>query len=135
MEKTLVLIKPDIVKRRLIGKIISVYEENGLVVKAMYQTNAKKEVLEKHYAEHLERDFYPKLETFMMSSPIVALCVAGKDAVSIVRKLNGATNPAKSEPNSIRYLYGENVTENSVHGSASIEEAEKELSIWFPDGV
>lgn len=131
MEKTLVIIKPDIVKRRLTGRIISIFEENGLVVEQMYQTMATKDVLMKHYEEHLDRDFYPKLEAFMMSEPVVVMCIAGNDAVSIVRKINGATNPAKSDPNTIRYLYGVNVTENSVHGSASVEEAKREIEIWF----
>lgn len=133
MEKTLVIIKPDIIKRRLTGKIISIYEENGLVIEKMYQTMAQKEVLQKHYEEHIERDFYPKLEAFMMSEPVVVMCVSGEDAVAIVRKINGATNPGKSEPNTIRYLYGVNVTENSVHGSASVEEAKREVEIWFKD--
>ena len=132
MEKTLVILKPDIIKRRLIGKILSVYEDNGLVIEKMYSCNADKEILDRHYEEHLERDFYPKLVQYMTSDRIVAI-VAGADAVQVVRFINGATNPEKADPNTIRYLYGVNVTENSVHGSASLKEAEKEILVWFPD--
>jgi len=135
MEKTLVLLKPDIVRRKLIGRILSIYEENGLIIEKMYICNAQKGILDKHYEEHINRDFYPKLVNYMTSDRIVAVLVAGEEAVQLVRDINGATNPEKAMPNTIRFLYGENITENSVHGSASLEEARKEVLIWFPEEI
>ena len=132
-QRSLVLIKPDGVKQNLIGKVISIYEENGLRIEAMYSTVPRREVLQEHYAEHVGRDFYEPLVNFMSSSEVVALIVAGENAVEIVREINGATNPAKARPCTIRYKYGTNVQKNVVHGSASIEEAHREIRIWFPE--
>jgi len=131
MENTLVLIKPNAVKRKLIGTIIKMYEENGLQIEDMYFTNASKEILAKHYEEHIARDFYPNLVEFMMSGKIVVLNISGEDAVNKVRLINGATNPKKANPCTIRYLYGEDVQKNAVHGSADIKDANRELKIWF----
>lgn len=133
MEKTLVLIKPDAVKKKLIGRIISIYEDNGLSILDSYMCVPTAAILAEHYSEHIERDFYPSLINFMSSSSVVVLLIGGQNAVNVVREINGATNPAKARPCSIRYLYGTSVQLNSVHGSASIEEAEKEVSIWFKD--
>ena len=131
MEKTLVLIKPDGIKKNIVGRIIAMYEENGLVVEGIYNRQCDEAILSKHYAEHLNRDFYPDLLKFMMSCPIVVLKLSGKDAVEKVRALNGATNPLKCRPGTIRYIYGESVQVNTVHGSANIEDAKRELEIWF----
>jgi nucleoside-diphosphate kinase len=131
MENTLVLIKPDAVTRNLIGKIIKMYEENHLKVENMYMRTLDEDILAKHYAEHVNRDFYPSLIEFMQETPVVVLNIAGEDAVNKVREINGATNPSKSRPGTIRYIYGESVQRNAVHGSANIEDAERELSIWF----
>lgn len=133
MEKTLVLIKPDAMEKKLIGKIISIYEDNGLSILDSYMCLPTEEILAKHYAEHLERDFYPELIEFMTSSKVMVLMVGGENAVSVVREINGATNPASARPCSIRYLYGTNVQLNCVHGSATVEEAEREIAIWFQD--
>lgn len=133
MEKTLVLIKPDAVKKKLIGKIISIYEDNGLSILDSYMCVPTPHVLAQHYSEHVERDFYPGLIEFMTSSSIVVLLISGQNAINVVREINGATNPAKARPCSIRYLYGDSVQLNSVHGSANPEEAEKEIAIWFKD--
>ncbi len=130
-EKSLVLIKPDAVKKKLIGRIIQMYEENGLIIEDMYMTEANLETLEKHYEEHTERDFFKPLLSFMTSGPICALLVSGSNAVKVIREINGATNPAKARPGTIRYLFGTSVQNNAVHGSANIEDAQKELKIWF----
>jgi len=130
-EKSLVLIKPDAVKKKLIGRIIQMYEENGLIIEDMYMTEANLETLEKHYEEHTERDFFKPLLSFMTSGPICALLVSGSNAVKVIREINGATNPAKARPGTIRYLFGTSVQKNVVHGSANIEDAQKELKIWF----
>lgn len=131
MEKTLVLIKPDAVQKHLIGRIITMYEQNGLVIDGMYMRQLDEAILSEHYAEHVERDFYPSLLAFMQEGEVVVLRVSGDDAVSKVREINGATNPAKSRPGTIRYIYGESVQRNTVHGSANIEDAKRELEIWF----
>ena len=131
MEKTLVLIKPDAVKKKLIGKIISIYEENGLSIIDSYMCVPTEEILAKHYSEHVNRDFYPGLIEFMTSSSIVVLLIGGQNAINVVREIHGSTNPAKARPCSIRYLYGSSVQLNSVHGSANPEEAQKEIDIWF----
>ncbi len=131
-EKTLVLIKPDAVKRNLIGKILTEYERNGLKIVNMNMLTASTETAEKHYAEHKERPFFGELVEYITSSPLVAFVVEGEDAISRVRALNGATNPADSGDNTIRALYGISLSENTVHSSDSPESAAKEISIWFP---
>ncbi|WP_240842885.1 nucleoside-diphosphate kinase [Acidaminobacter sp. JC074] len=131
MEKTLVLIKPDAVKRGLIGKILSIYEENGLSICRLYKKHLNKELLAKHYEEHIHRDFYPSLVEFMLEDEVVVVEIQGDKAVSLVREINGATNPSKARPCTIRYIYGESVQRNVVHGSADLEDAKRELSIWF----
>jgi len=131
MEKTLVLIKPDAVKRKLIGKILSIYEENGLKISRLYKRHLDKELLAKHYEEHILRDFYPSLVEFMLEDEVVVVEVEGENAVQLVRDINGATNPTKARPCTIRFIYGESVQKNVVHGSADLKDAERELSIWF----
>ncbi len=131
MERTLVMIKPDAVNKKLIGRIITMYEENGLLIEDMYMSHLDKDALEKHYNEHVERDFYHALIRFMTEREVVVLKIQGENAVEVVREINGATNPSKARPGTIRYLFGEDVQRNSVHGSASVEEAERELKIWF----
>lgn len=131
MEQTLVLIKPDAVVRGLIGKIISIYEDNGLKIDALYKRKLDKDLLDKHYQEHVNRDFYPSLVEFMLEDEVVAMKVSGKDAIQLVREINGATNPAKARPCTIRYIYGESVQRNVVHGSANSDDAKRELDIWF----
>ncbi|MCT4634356.1 MAG: nucleoside-diphosphate kinase [Firmicutes bacterium] len=131
MEKTLVLIKPDAVKKNAIGNIIAMYEKNDLVVEDMYITVADKAILDEHYAEHVEKGFYPELAEFMSSGRIVVLKVAGEGAVAKVRAINGATNPAEAEEGTIRKAFGTDIGENAVHGSADAADAERELKIWF----
>lgn len=131
MEKTLVLIKPDAIQKNIVGRVIAMYEENGLLINQIYSKKCDDDILSKHYAEHVQRDFYPSLLDFMKESQIIVMSVVGENAVEKVRALNGATNPKKSKPGTIRYIYGESVQRNVVHGSASVEEAKRELEIWF----
>lgn len=131
MEKTLVLIKPDAIKKNIVGRVIAMYEENGLLINQLYSKHCEDDILSKHYAEHVQRDFYPSLLDFMKESQIIVMSLVGENAVERVRALNGATNPQKSRPGTIRYIYGESVQRNVVHGSASVEEAKRELEIWF----
>lgn len=131
MEKTLALIKPDAIERKLIGRIISMYEENGLTIEEMYKGKVDEEFLSNHYAEHVGRDFYPALIEFMSSGDVIAILLRGENAVEIVRQINGATNPANAVPGTIRFLFGTDVRKNCVHGSASEIEAEREIALWF----
>lgn len=130
MERTLVIIKPDAVKKKLIGKIISIYEDNDLNIIHAHRCLATKEVLANHYEAHQGRDFYDSLVDFMSSSEVIVLILEGENVVHIVREINGSTNPLKSKPGTIRYMYGDNVQSNAVHGSESIEAAKREIEIW-----
>jgi nucleoside-diphosphate kinase len=133
METTLVLIKPDAVRRNLIGEIVSRFERKGLTIRAMKLMKMSGELADKHYAEHVSKGFYPELKAFMTGGPLVALAVAGPDAVNLVRKMMGATKPADSAPGTIRGDYALVVTENLVHGSDSPDSAKRELGLWFTE--
>ncbi|HCW73482.1 MAG TPA: nucleoside-diphosphate kinase [Clostridiaceae bacterium] len=131
MEKTLVLIKPDAVERNLIGKIISMYEEKGLKVTALKMVHADAELSHRHYEEHAGRPYFERLMTYITRSPLVAMVLTGENAISLVREINGKTNPPEAAEGTVRALYGIDNTLNSVHASDSIENAEHEISIWF----
>lgn len=132
-EQTLVIIKPDGVNRALIGRIIERYEVKNLSIRAMKFIRADREVLEKHYQEHIGKPFYEELLKFMMSGEIVVMALYGENAVELVRKINGATNFMEADCGSIRGQYAYCTTENLVHGSDSIESARREIEIWFPE--
>ena len=131
MEKTLVLIKPDAYKKHHTGDIIKRYEDEGLTILAMRLMKMTKEVAAKHYEEHIGRPYYEELETFMMSGPIVAMVLAGKDVIRKVRDLNGKTDPKEAAPGTIRQLYAASKGENAVHASDSPESAAREIHIFF----
>ncbi|MCC5878087.1 MAG: nucleoside-diphosphate kinase [Candidatus Sumerlaeia bacterium] len=133
METTLILIKPDAVSRKLIGEIVSRFESKGLTIRAMKLIRMSSELADKHYAEHVSKPFYPELKAFMTGSPLVALAVAGPDAISLCRKMMGATKPADAAPGTIRGDYATVVTENLVHGSDSADSAKRELALWFTE--
>ncbi len=133
MESTLVLIKPDAVKRRLVGEIIKRIEAKNLMIRAIRLMRMSSELADKHYAEHVSKPFYPELKAFMTGGPLVAMAVTGPDAVALMRKMMGATKPADATPGTIRGDYALVVTENLVHGSDSPESAERELALWFED--
>lgn len=131
MERTLVLIKPDAITKNIIGKIINFYEENNLCVEDIKMIQPTKEILEKHYEEHKEKPFFEELISSMELKKIVAIIITGENAVSNVRKINGSTDPTKADEGTIRNLFGSNVTQNTVHGSANPNDAEREIKIWF----
>lgn len=131
MEKTLVIIKPDGIRRHLMGEIIRRYEEKGLFIDAMWYGKASKATLAEHYLEHEGKPFYQDLMAFMMSGDLLAMVIKGPNAVSMVRKINGATDPDDADLGSIRGRYSWSKTENLVHGSDSLESAEREIKIWF----
>ncbi len=130
-DKTLVIIKPDAVKKGIVGNIITTYEQSGLVIEAMKMLMATPEMLEEHYREHVSKAFYPKLCQFMLSGRLVVLVLGGDHAVETVRHINGATNPKEASKASIRGMYATDTTHNCVHGSDSYENALREMRIWF----
>ena len=133
-ERTLILIKPDGVRRGLVGEVISRIERKGLKLVAMDLRVADKDAAEEHYAEHKERPFYGELVDFITSAPLVAGVVEGPNAIAAWRQLAGGTNPVEAAtPGSIRGDFALEVAENIVHGSDSPESAEREISIWFPN--
>lgn len=131
IEKTLVLLKPDAVERNLIGHILVEYERNGLNVLEMKLMKASSTLAEQHYIEHKGKPFFDRLVAYLTRSPLVALVLEGENAISRVRALNGTTDPADSQDNTIRALYGKSMSENTVHASDSIKSAERERAIWF----
>ncbi|WP_027625925.1 nucleoside-diphosphate kinase [Clostridium lundense] len=133
MERTLVLIKPDGVKRQLIGEIISFYERKNLKISYLKMIKADREVAENHYIEHAGRDYFDKLIEYITEDKIVAMIIEGENAVKIVRKINGVTDPLEADMGSIRGKYGLSKQRNLVHASDSIESAEREISIWFSE--
>jgi len=131
-QRTLVILKPDAVRRRLVGDILARYEAKGLSIVAMEQRTIDAAKADEHYAEHVERDFYPPLRDFVTSGPLVALVLEGDEAIEVVRALNGATDGRKAAPGTIRGDLSLSNRENLVHGSDSPESAEREIGIWFP---
>jgi nucleoside-diphosphate kinase len=131
-QRTFVILKPDAVRRGLVGEILSRYEAKGLDIVAMEHRTIDGELADQHYAEHVERDFYPPLRTFVTSGPLVALVLEGDEAIEVVRALNGVTDGRKAAPGTIRGDLSLSNRENLVHGSDSAESAERETKIWFP---
>ena len=134
METTLVLVKPDGVQRRLVGRILSRFEEKGLQVTGLKLALLPKSLLEKHYGAHKGKPFYEGLVTYMASSPVVAVALRGRNAVAVVRKMMGATFGSKAEAGTIRGDYGVSNSFNLIHGSDSPEAAKRELGLFFNDG-
>jgi len=135
MERTLILLKPDAVQRGITGQILSRFEQKGLKIAAMKLMRITPELAAKHYEAHKERPFYPGLVRFMTSSPVVALAIEGIGAIAICRKLMGATFGADAEAGTIRGDFGSSRSYNLVHGSDSHEAAERELALFFPEGL
>ena len=132
-QRTLVLVKPDGVKKGLIGEIISRLERKGLKIAAMRMLQMDKALAKKHYAVHDGKPFFAGLVDFITSGPIVAVVVEGEKSVEVVRKLMGETDPVKAAPGTIRGDYGLDIWENLIHGSDSEENAQKEVALFFPD--
>jgi len=133
VERTLVLIKPDALRRGLVGAVLQRYEDRGLQLVAMEMRTIDADLSDQHYAEHVARDFYPPLRAFVTSGPLVALVLEGDEAIEVVRGINGATDGRKAAPGTVRGDYSLSNRENLVHGSDSPESAEREIKIWFPD--
>lgn len=127
------LVKPDGVRRGLVGEVVSRIERKKLNIVATKMMTVDSELARRHYEEHREKTFFTDLVSFITSGPIVAMVVEGDDAVSVVRTLMGATDPKKAEPGTIRGDYGLEITENLVHGSDSPESAKRELDLFFPN--
>ena len=132
-ERTLVLIKPDAVARGLVGEVISRFERKGLTLSALVLRTMDVELADRHYAEHLEKAFYPPLRDFMTSGPLLAGILTGDEAVDVVRALVGATDGRKAAAGTIRGDLSLSNRENLVHASDSVESAEREIKLWFPE--
>ena len=131
METTLILVKPDGVQRGLVGEVIGRLERKGLRISGLKMIQASEELANKHYGEHLGKPFFDSLVSFITSSPLIALAVEGENAVEVSRNLMGATNPKEAAPGTIRGDYGLTIGMNIIHGSDSLESAERELAIFF----
>jgi nucleoside-diphosphate kinase len=133
VERTLVLIKPDAMQRGLAGEILGRLERRGLAIREARLVQVDRELAGEHYAEHAEKPFFGELVEFITSAPTLALALEGEGAIATVRRTMGATNPADSEPGSIRGDLALSMPDNLVHGSDSPESAERELQLWFGD--
>ena len=131
MQQTLSIIKPDAVKKNVIGKIIDRFESNGLRIAAMKKVQLSRSDAEQFYAVHKERPFFNDLVEFMISGPVVVMVLEGEDAVAKNRKLMGATNPKEAEPGTIRADFADSIDANAVHGSDSLENAKIEINFFL----
>ena len=131
VEKTLVLIKPDGVRKNLIGRVINTYEEAGLKVEKLKLEQVGKEFAAKHYNKLKDKPFYEDLVMFISGGPICAMVLSGENAINKVRQINGNTDPKLADKGTIRALYGTDKTHNCVHASDTIENAEEEIEYWF----
>jgi nucleoside-diphosphate kinase len=135
VERTLILAKPDAVERNLAGEILARFERRGLKLRAARLVQASRDVGETHYAEHNEKPFFGELVEFITSGPTLAFVLEGEGAIAVSRTTIGATNPANAEAGSLRGDFALAMPNNLVHGSDSPESAEREIGIWFPDGL
>jgi len=131
MQRTLVLLKPDCVQRRLMGTIIKRFEDKGLNIVAMKMIRVTPELSRQHYAEHVEKPFYPSLEEFITSAPVVAMAIDGLEVITVVRDMLGATSGLKASAGTIRGDYSSSRQMNLVHASDSEESATRELELYF----
>ena len=131
-ESTLLIIKPDAVRRGLAGEILSRIERKGLRIEAMRTMRVDQALAERHYAEHADKPFFEELVGFITSGDVIVAKVTGREAISVLRGLMGATDPAKAAQGTIRGDFGIEITENLVHGSDSAESAAREMALFFP---
>jgi nucleoside-diphosphate kinase len=134
VERTLVLIKPDAVQRRLAGRILDRFEQRGLTIRAAKLVHVDTALAERHYAEHAEKPFFGELVEFITSAATLALVLEGEGAIATVRTTMGATNPAAAAPGTIRGDFALSMPDNLVHGSDSPESADREIGLWFDPG-
>ena len=132
-ERSLVLVKPDAIRRGLLGEILGRFERKGLVIEALVLRTMDAKLADQHYAEHVEKAFYPPLKEFMTGGPLVAMVLSGDQVIDVVRALVGATDGRKAAPGTIRGDLSLSNRENLVHASDSPESAKRELALWFPD--
>ena len=135
MERTLILLKPDTVERQLVGAVLSRFEQKGLKIAAMRMLQFTPELARKHYADHIGKPFYPGLETYITSGPVVAAILEGTEAVSVVRRMIGPTNGIEAPSGTIRGDFALSSRQNLVHASDSTTAAEREISIFFESNV
>jgi len=133
MERTFILLKPDCVQRRLMGEVIARFEAKGLNFVAMRMLQITPELAKQHYAEHVEKGWYPNLEGFITGSPVMAAVLEGLEAITVVRGMLGATNGLKADPGTIRGDFSSSQQMNLVHGSDSAESAAREIALYFDD--
>ncbi|KXG43636.1 nucleoside-diphosphate kinase [Tepidibacillus infernus] len=131
MERTFLMVKPDGVQRSLIGKIVAKFEEKGFQLIGAKLMMIDSELAEKHYQEHKEKPFFPELVDFITSGPVFAMVWEGKNVVQVARNMMGKTNPAEAASGTIRGDYGVNVSMNVIHGSDSLESAQREIQLFF----
>lgn len=134
MERTFVLVKPGAVKRGLIGEVLARFEHRGLRILALKMLLVDTELAAEHYAEHREKDFFGELVGSITSGPVVAMVLEGPEAISVVRKMMGATNPLAAEPGTIRGDLATEIVANIVHGSDGPESASREIGLYFSEG-
>jgi nucleoside-diphosphate kinase len=132
-EKTLVLVKPDGVRRGLVGQILSRFEAKGFQIEAMNLRTLDKQTADQHYAEHVEKAWYPELREFITSGPLVSLILSGDQAVEVVRLMVGATDGRKAGPGTVRGDFSLSNQENLIHASDSPESAAREIALFFPE--
>lgn len=132
-ERTLVLVKPDSVRRGLVGEIISRFERMGMRIVALKMMRLDEDLAARHYREHQGEPFYPRLMSFITSGKVVAMVLEGESAIAVTRKVMGPTDPREAPPGTIRGDYGLEMPENLVHGSDSPESAEEEIRLFFPE--
>jgi nucleoside-diphosphate kinase len=135
VQQTLILVKPDAMERQLAGEILARFERRGLAIRAARLVAVDTELAQTHYAEHAEKPFFGELVSFITSGQTLALVLEGEEAVTVTRTTIGATNPVNAEPGSIRGDFAMAMPNNLVHGSDSAETAEREIALWFPDGL
>ena len=133
MERTLVLLKPDCVQRRLAGRVITRFEDKGLNIIAMKMMRVTPELAKKHYAEHVKKDWYPALESFITGGPILAAIVEGLEVIRVVREMLGATSGLKAAPGTVRGDFSASRQMNLVHGSDGADAAKREIALYFRD--
>ncbi len=131
VESTFVMVKPDGVARGLVGEVIARFERKGLTLENVRMLTIDDDLASRHYAEHVDKPFFPELVAFITSGPVVAMQWSGEGAVAVARTLMGITNPAEAGPGTIRGDFGLEITNNIVHGSDSLDSANRELSIFF----
>uniref|UniRef100_A0A0E0LKV1 Nucleoside diphosphate kinase n=1 Tax=Oryza punctata TaxID=4537 RepID=A0A0E0LKV1_ORYPU len=135
MEQSFIMIKPDGVQRGLIGDIISRFEKKGFYLKGMKFMNVERSFAQQHYADLSDKPFFPGLVEYIISGPVVAMVWEGKDVVATGRRIIGATRPWEAAPGTIRADYAVEVGRNVIHGSDSVDNAKKEIALWFPEGL